>query len=898
MGKNLLVACGALLWALSGWQGQAWAQEREIIENIEVRGTRRVPQETVKFHVLSKPNDFLDPALLRRDFRTVWETGYFDDVKIELEDGDRGKIVIFWVTERPMIRSIEYEGLKSATQTEVLEKYQEEKVGVGIETPFDPTKIQRAIVVLTDLLAEKGRQYAEISYKTEDVPPNSKLLTFVIEEGPKVKVEKINFHGNSVYSDKELRKSMKFIKETGLISFFTGKSKYEMRRLEGSLELGVRAKYHEKGHIKLLIKEPRVEVRDVKRWSWFPIPFRRKTAKRVFIDVDLEENDQYRVGDLQFTGNTLFEDRILLRVLGMKEGEVFNGELIREGFENLKKIYGSRGYINWTPIPRQEVDEVDKVVNVVFDFEEGKQYFLRRMDFVGNTTTRDKVIRREILVHEGGIFNTQLWDVSVLRLNQLGYFDQLKAEEDAEIKPDETAGDDETGQVDVVLKVKEKGKNSVSFSGGTSGFGGSFIGAGYSTNNFMGHGESISIQAQGGTRASQYVFSFTEPYFRDRPLTTGFTVFHRRYSFHEADTLGFFSGLVPLGSELFSQNSTGFTTFASYPVRPFTHFGMSYGLDKSSTGFSSDDNQSFFSALWPADRFSGRTAFEGLVRSTVTPSLTYNTVDNPFQPTRGKSLSLFLQFTGGPVLRGGANIVRPTVEAKWFKPVNKGRNTIGMRGLFSFVSGFDGLQPPVFDRQFIGGEDSIRGFDIRLISPLALTTFERTETVPVLNPDGTPQIDPLTGQNLVRREPRYYSSFQFVGGDTQVVYNLEYRIPIMGPVTLAPFFDIGRSWVMRRAALTIADNSTAGLVVLEDGAFRPVRAGEEVQVIPGTDKWRASTGVELQIIMPVVNAPFRLIFGYNPLRFNEFVPNPTGAASIPIIFEKRSDVKFSVGRTF
>ncbi len=406
MGKKFVVAFGIFLWALSGWPGQAWGQKREVIENIEVRGTRRVPQETVKFHILSKPNDFLDPALLRRDFRTIWETGYFDDVRIETEEGERGKIVIFWVQERPMIRSIEYEGLKSATQTEVLEKYQEEKVGIGIETPFDPTKIQRAIVVLTELLAEKGRQYAEISYETQDVPPNSKLLTFLIKEGPKVKVKKINFHGNTIYSDKELRKSMKFIKETGLVSFFTGKAKYEKRRLEGSLELGVRAKYHEKGYIKLLIKEPRIEVRDMKGRSLFPIPFKRKKGKRVFIDVDLEENDQYKVGDIQFTGNKLFEKDLLLRIFGMKEGDVFNGELIRKGFENLKKIYGSRGYINWTPIPRQEIDEVEKVVNVVFDFEEGKQFALRRMDFVGNTTTRDKVIRREILVREGEMFNT------------------------------------------------------------------------------------------------------------------------------------------------------------------------------------------------------------------------------------------------------------------------------------------------------------------------------------------------------------------------------------------------------------------------------------------------------------------------------------------------------------
>lgn len=897
MGKKVFLVYGFFLWAFSGLHGEILGQEEELIENIEIRGTRRVPQETVKFHVLSKPDDFLDPVLLRRDFRTVWETGYFDDVRIELEDGDRGKIVIFWVKERPMVRSIEYEGLKSVPQTEVLEKFRDEKVGIGIETPFDPTKIQRAITVLTELLAEKGRQYAEISYRAEDVPPNSKMITFLVDEGPKVKVQEINFHGNTIFSDGELRKSMEFIKETGLISTFSGKSKFDKKRLFGSLEMGVRSKYHEKGYIKLLIKEPKIEVRDMKGLSLFPIPFMPKKGKRVFINVDLEENDQYQLGDIQFTGNTLFKREVLLRVFGMRPGDVFNGELIRKGFENLKKIYGSRGYINWTPIPRQDIDEVEKVVNIVFDFEEGKQFVLRRLDFVGNTTTRDKVIRREVLVNEGEFFNTALWDISVLRLNQLGFFDKLTAEEDAEIKPDPTAGDEKTGEVDVVLKVKEKGKNSINFSGGTSGFGGTFVGMGYSTNNFMGFGEVLNVMAQAGTRMSNYVFSFTEPYLKDRPLTTGFTVYHRRFSFHESDTLGYFSGYVPLGSKLFSQNSTGFTVTAGYPIRPFTRIGMSYGRDKSSTGFTSNQNKAFFNAWQPPDRFSGRSTFEGLVRSTFTPSFSYNTVNNPFQPTGGHSLVLALPLTGGP-LGGGANVIRPTVEFKWFTPVNKRRNTIGMRGLFSFVSGFGGLQPPVFERQFIGGEDSIRGFDIRLISPLALTTFETSSEVAVLNPDGSPRIDPITGGPMVRIEPRYVSTFQFVGGDTQVVYNFEYRIPIMGPVTLAPFFDIGRSWVMRGAALTIADNSTAGLVVLEDGAFRPVRAGEKVDVIPGTDKWRASTGVELQIIMPIVNAPMRLIFGWNALRYNELVANPSGGLPIPIGFEERSDVKFSIGRTF
>ncbi len=208
-------------------------------------------------------------------------------------------------------------------------------------------------------------------------------------------------------------------------------------------------------------------------------------------------------------------------MFGMQQGEVFNGELIRKGFENLKKIYGSQGYINFTPIPRQDIDDEAKLVNVVFDFDEGHRYRLRRLDFVGNTTTRDKVIRREVMVNEGEFFSTQLMDISLLRLNQLGFFDILK-DEDAEQKPDPkpSPGPDgpETYWVDVNLKVKEKGKNSIGFTGGVSGYGGSFLGLNYSTNNFMGYGETLDFTLQGGTRQSAYVFSFTEPYFRDRPL--------------------------------------------------------------------------------------------------------------------------------------------------------------------------------------------------------------------------------------------------------------------------------------------------------------------------------------------------------------------------------------------
>jgi outer membrane protein insertion porin family len=883
------------------------AQTEEIIENIEIRGTRRVPQDTVKFHIVSQKNTRFDPNVLRRDFKAIWAQGFFDDVRVTLEDGKTGKIIIFTVKEKPLIRNIEYKGLKSATNTEVLDKFKEKKVGLGIEVPFDPTKIQRAITVLTDLLAEKGRQYAEVKYEMTDVPPNSRLITFIITEGPKVKVKKIDFHGNTLFSDKELRKSMKYIKQTGLISTFTGKATFDRDKLAGSLELGVRAKYHEKGHIKLLIKDPNIDIRDVSGISFFPIPFKPTKGKRVFIEVDLEEGNQYRVGDVNFTGNTLFNKEVLLRVFGMQQGEVFNGELIRKGFENLKKIYGSQGYINFTPIPRQDIDDEAKLVNVVFDFDEGHRYRLRRLDFVGNTTTRDKVIRREVMVNEGEFFSTQLMDISLLRLNQLGFFDILK-DEDAEQKPDPKAspGPDgpETYWVDVNLKVKEKGKNSIGFTGGVSGYGGSFLGLNYSTNNFMGYGETLDFTLQGGTRQSAYVFSFTEPYFRDRPLTTGFSVFYRRFSYREGDQYGGFYGAVPLGGELFAQGSKGFTMFSSYPVRPFTRFGLSYTLSNSATEFSSVQNQLFYSSFQFTDTFTGLGSYSSVLSSTITPTLTYSTVNNPMTPSSGKSFTALMQFTGGP-LGGNVKYYKPFVDAKWFKPMNKRRNTLGMHGQFAFVSGYGGLQAPIYDRFYMGGEDSIRGFDIRVISPRALVTQRTFNQVTQLDPTGAPVIDPTTGGTIINNVPVYVSFPYSVGGDTQAIYNIEYRIPIVGPVTLAPFLDIGKTWVMKKSSLTVADGALTNFYKYENGSFRPLHPGEALEIIPETTKPRASTGLEIQVVLPVINAPFRLIYFYNPLQLNSFVARPEGGFPYPIYdnydqygVQKRSGFKFSVGRTF
>src|SRR5204862_7039852 len=300
--------------------------------------------------------------------------------------------------------------------------------------------------------------------------------------------------------------------------------------------LCIRMLYANHGYVRAHVLDPVVEtkpqhlhrtlpfIRPPFPWG-IPLPFWKKTIDRYYITIHIEENDQYRVGEVKVTGNKQFNELLIRAILGLVPGEIFNEERLRKSFENLKKLYGSRGYINFTAVPQQDFDEAKKLVNLNINVDEDRQFYVNRIAFSGNTTTRDKVIRREVMVEEGQVFNSSLWDMSLQRLNQLGYFEEIKTE-DAEVKPSPTQP-----QVDINLKVKERGRNSIGFNGGVSGIGGSFMGISYETNNFLGFGETLGVTRQGGPRQSQYQFSFTEPYLLDRPLTTGFSVFKTSFRY-------------------------------------------------------------------------------------------------------------------------------------------------------------------------------------------------------------------------------------------------------------------------------------------------------------------------------------------------------------------------------
>ena len=888
-----------------------------IIEDIIFRGNRRVPAATLRARVFSRKGDVYDENALERDFMALWNTGFLDDIRCEVTDGEKGKIVTFYVREKKLVRSIDYKGLSSVLQSDVLDRFKEKKVGLSIQSQYDPVIVKRAQVVLEQLLEERGRQFATVRARTRNIPPNSVALTFIVVEGPKVKLGDIRFQGNKVFSTRRLVRVMKYSRPMGAPPWFYWFHKtYFKDKILADLELHVRTLYQDNGYFYVVLKEPVTKMTDTKhRWPFFFFGWGR--GKRVDVTIPVEEGDQYRLGRFVIRGNKLFTQEQVAPVLQLKSGDVFNLGKVRKSIENFQKLYGIYGYINFTATPDIEPDNKRRVINLALDFEEEKQYFVHRIEFSGNTKTRDKVIRRELLLDEGNIFSSEMWDLSVLRVNQLGFFEQVK-KEDYEIKQNK-----KDATVDVVMKVKEKGRNSIGFSGGVSGLAGNFVGFNYATNNFLGLGETLSVQMQWGTYEKMYSFGFTEPYLFDRPITTGFTVFKSDYRFDQLRQAAYSYGVnqnyltSAYGQAFFQnyqQNSSGFTAFASYPLRrSFARVGLTYSFSVTSLQTFSSVSQAYFEAL-NFRGLEGPNALRGIISSAVMPTYLYNTLNDPYNPTGGKYLYAALSFSGS-VLGGNINTFRPIVEFKYFHPVNKGRNAVGIRVLASTVSGFGGRVAPPSSRFYLGGEEDIRGFDIRSISPVSF--YPTIGSVCNRDSSGNPLSEvgadgrPTSTCGSYTRFP--YHAPIFPGGDTSLIANFEYRIPIAGPVTAAYFVDAGSSFILRSSQLRVSTTSLSDL----HSQFPDFPLPNELKPLATTNfRPRVSTGIEFQVVLPVVNAPFRIFYGYNPVRLNRTVSQPQSLPSRSLfpneatyvdalqyfqpfrLVERRARLGFTVARTF
>jgi len=961
-----------------------------VVEDVEIRGNRRIPKESILYYVQSKPQDRFDLSLAQRDLQAILQMGLFDPLatKLYLEDGPRGgKVIIFQVREYPVIRSMDYRGMKSATESEVLTRFKEKHVNVSKDSNFDPAKANGARLVIRELLAEKGHPDAEVTVEVEDISATAVGLVFNVEEGPRVRVKEIEFTGDrDNFSQRRLRGAMKLVKEAGLFSTFTSKDIYFKDKLQDDLER-VRYFLGQKGFLQAKIGEPKVEEAG-KVSSGLPLPLFRKSGPGLKISIPVEVGRRYKITKVEEKGVTFFQPGVVTIISGLKVGEYADAKKISErAYKGIKDYYGQYGYIqaDVQPIPKfTDKTAEEGEVEWTIDVDEGRQFTMRRLEFIGNTNTRDVVLRREVLLNEGDTYNKQFWDLSIIRLNQLGLFDEIK-EKDAI-----TRTNDRDQTVDIDIQVKEKGRQQIQLNGGVSGFAGSFFGLEYSTNNLLGYGESLSFAVSGGNRSQSFLFGFTEPYLMGKPVSLGFQLFASKsqfigqgFNFDQALQASLF-GLSSVNADtLFTQRTVGGTVSLSGPLAlftkkfekfsRFTRLGLSYSLSGNTIrdpDVNTDNN--------PANDIPVIFSQPRIVTSRIIPTIYYNSKQGPYlDPIKGMSLLVGFPMAGG-ILGGDVNTIAPQIEFQYFKPVLKRRSekphVLAMRfkadHIRAFGKPFDARRGdtrplsfiggvPIFERFFLGGEYDIRGYNFRSITPVVnsdsylSTRGDISATLPDPT-DSTKRVDartlvpvadsalaqhlfnapepggPCAGLNAPDQSKgcntiRSSSFLTPIGGDTQLIYNVEYRVPIISVLSLAAFADVGTVFNARKYSDQItSSNFVKGDIipggVLLDPAGR-VATQEEIDSAPkdpdGTptgfkrvfiegesqrfdivrtsqgsvrflSSLRSSLGVEFRVQMPVINVPFRLIWAYNPK-----ADSPEN-----IILERKTVFRFSVGRTF
>ncbi len=871
----------------------------------QVIGNRRIPKESVLAQLFSHQGDLYDPAVVERDFNSLWNTNYFDDVRIERADTPKCVQLVIYVREKPTIREINYKGLSAVSQSDVLDRFKKAKVPLSVESQYDPTKIKRAEVVLKELLAEHGHQFATIRTEIKTIPPASVALTFNIKEGPTVKVGKIAFEGNNSISDRTLRAAMKNLRPIGIPHSMILENLFAKTFDASKLDedtARVQLAYRDRGYFRALTSEPTTHVRDAGGIN--PFTLRPSTGKRIDILMPVEEGERYRLGGITFKGNTHFTNNRALRAqFAQKDGEYFNSTMFGKGLDQLRKAYGELGYIRFVGTPTPRVDEAKKLVYLDIDIDEGKSFAVSRIEFSGNSITRDKVIRRELLLDEGQTYNSRLWDLSLLRLNQLNYFEPLKVEQDSENR----INDDE-GTVDLLLKLKEKGKNSIGLNGGISGLSGTFIGLNYETNNFLGLGETLSLQANVGDLSRNLSLGFTEPYLRNKPISLGFQVFTSKFDYNPAKSYsiansGASANLTNAQSSLltnYNQASTGLTVTAGEPLRHLfsrsgvARIGVSYSLSRASVTTFNDNTRNVFQSLAFRSGVQGPNQLNGIITSVITPSFTFSSLDRAVGPHVGKDFNVAVQVAGAG---GNVKYYSPQMSYRQFFPMKglrinrEGHNVLGYRFQFVHVAGFGGEVAPPQNRVYSGGESDVRGFDIRSSAPY---TFIPTRTLfNLTNPDATTVPRDPTNPSLGNVQiPLPIYRLVSIGGDTSITSNVEYRIPIVNQVTFAFFTDFGLTFNLQDSQLRQSVSGQSLITSPSYGCPRVVNGacfgGQQInfpfllKTVPGTNLVpRMSNGAELQVVLPIVNAPFRIFYAYNPLRLYKDIPQALALPNSP-----------------
>ncbi len=677
--------------------------QSNVVEKVLVKGNKRIEKDAILAVIRTRPGVTLDYEKLDKDLRDIYRMGYFSDVKVEVKDGKKGKIVIFIVKEKPIIAKIVFEGNKKFKENKL-----KKEIGIKLYSMLDYNALRQSVNKLKEFYASHGYYRAEIKYEIIPMPNNQVEVKYKIKEGKKIYIKKIIIIGNKKIKDKELKKVM-ITKEKGIISWFKGTAYLDRKRLEYDVHK-ISVYYHNHGFIDAKVAEP--EVRYDEKLGGFVVTFR------------VYEGPQYHMNRISVSGDLIRPADEIMKLIEIKKGDIYNRKQIKKDIEAIKKLYSNEGYAYAEIIPLSRKDRKRHLVDLIFEIHKGPKVIVERINIEGNLITRDKVIRRELKLVEGDYFSGKKLQDSIDNLNRLGFFKDVKIEKRRGSAPDKMILD---------VKVKEEPTGSLAFGAGFSTQEKLMGSISLSRNNFRGLGERIAVNLRFGGISSLFDIDYFKPWMYDRPISGDFRVFRWRRDFDD-----------------FSRKSVGGSISLGFPLKridEFTRAWIEYDFDSSK--------------IYDIDPFSAWVirAMEGsFTTSGIMLGISRLSVNSVRYPTRGSYNRFSFGYVGG-ILGGDTAYNKYLAESTWYFKF-RWDTVLMLRGRWGRLQRRSGGILPVYEKFFIGGIDTVRGFNYEEISPRDPVTYEK------------------------------------IGGNKMMIYNVEYRVPFTKDKSFIGlvFFDTGNVW--------------------------------------------------------------------------------------------------------
>lgn len=739
-----LTVMSLLLLTCIGVPNNARSQEKSRLKEIKISGNLRVEDDGIRLHLKSRPGDAFDPAVVEQDVKAIFRMGFFDGVQAELSsDG----VLTYAVKEKPYIREVKIQGAAQVGKDKV-----ETALGVSPRTILDRTKISEGVEKVRKLFNDQGYVNASVDYAVSIEANNQAVLTLDIVEGHRLLIKRVSFEGNKAIPSGEL-KGLIGTKEEWMFSFLTNRGVLDRDMLTNDVAI-LSNHYNDNGYVDHKVDDP--------------VLIRGRDGLEVIFRI--KEGPQYRVGKVEIGGDLIDNGQQMLKAVTLTTGQIFRGSRLRADITTLSDRYSNKGFAFVQVDPVTKINPGDKNVDVALVITKGPPVYFNRVLVTGNTKTRDKVVRRELVANEQELYSSNKITQSKNALQRTGYF------EDAQITTKKT---DHPDAVDVLVDVKEGPTGTFQVGGGFSSGDGFIFNASVTEKNFLGRGQGVSGNFSIGSKRQDFVLSVTDPYFLDSKTSLGVDAFNTSRKYTD-----------------FEERKFGFGVNTSYPLKDFRmpFFGRNPARERGSDVLASNDQPTIWDYMrggmsydMTTENITGvsATAPSSIqsekgqsLTSAVTPRISYDSRDHFFNPTEGAKSGFSVKTAG---LGGDVRFIKSDVSGRWYYPLLKDANwggayVVSLGGSLGYGVGLaersNGKKDlPLFERYFLGGINSIRGFAERSIGPR--------------EPSGC-----TTGP------PPVCTGADVIGGDKSMVLSAELLFPVYERYGLrgVAFFDTGNAF--------------------------------------------------------------------------------------------------------